>query len=135
MPKRIQLCRTAGWRKPAGAVVVSRPTKWGNPLRWSDYNPLRFNEDGEQFRLTDAALRRFAVVDFRATVAFGIGRFEGYPSIEQIRAELAGKDLACWCPLGPCHADVLIEIANAPEDVVWARPLEELAQAALAGTL
>jgi hypothetical protein len=29
-------------------------------------------------------------------------------------AELLGKDLACWCPLGqPCHADVLLELANA----------------------
>ncbi|HEY9371501.1 DUF4326 domain-containing protein [Streptomyces sp.] len=27
--------------------------------------------------------------------------------------ELAGRDLACWCPLDqPCHADVLLEIAN-----------------------
>jgi hypothetical protein len=32
-----------------------------------------------------------------------------------IRHELRGKDLACWCPLGvPCHADVLLEIANVP---------------------
>lgn len=31
-----------------------------------------------------------------------------------IRTELRGKDLACWCPLDkPCHADVLLEIANA----------------------
>lgn len=28
-------------------------------------------------------------------------------------SELRGKDLACWCPLDqPCHADVLLEIAN-----------------------
>lgn len=34
---------------------------------------------------------------------------------EEIRAELAGKDLACWCPLDkPCHADVLLELANGP---------------------
>lgn len=32
---------------------------------------------------------------------------------EMIRTELAGRDLACWCPLDqPCHADVLLEIAN-----------------------
>ena len=32
---------------------------------------------------------------------------------DRIRNELAGSDLACWCPLGqPCHADVLLEIAN-----------------------
>jgi len=33
--------------------------------------------------------------------------------VEAIRSALAGKDLACWCPLDqPCHADVLLEIAN-----------------------
>ncbi len=25
---------------------------------------------------------------------------------------ICGKDLACWCGKGPCHADVLIEMAN-----------------------
>ncbi|MBO0882015.1 MAG: DUF4326 domain-containing protein, partial [Mycobacterium sp.] len=35
-----------------------------------------------------------------------------YPR-DQIRAELRGHDLACWCPLEqPCHADVLLAIAN-----------------------
>jgi hypothetical protein len=30
--------------------------------------------------------------------------------------ELRGKDLMCWCPLDqPCHADVLLEIANEQE--------------------
>lgn len=33
--------------------------------------------------------------------------------VERIRAELAGKDLACWCPIDqPCHADLLLTIAN-----------------------
>lgn len=37
----------------------------------------------------------------------------------EVRQELAGKDLACWCPLKdksgnsvPCHADVLLQIAS-----------------------
>jgi hypothetical protein len=31
------------------------------------------------------------------------------------RAELRGRTLACWCrPGDPCHADVLLEMANAP---------------------
>ncbi len=30
-PKRIQRKRTKGWRMPANAVYVGRPTKWGNP--------------------------------------------------------------------------------------------------------
>jgi hypothetical protein len=33
----------------------------------------------------------------------------------RIRTELAGKDLACWCPLDAlCHADVLLRWAQAP---------------------
>lgn len=37
-------------------------------------------------------------------------------TVDDIRRELAGKDLMCWCPLyGPCHADVLLEIANRPD--------------------
>jgi len=31
MPKRIQRRRTPGWRQPANAICVGRPTKWGNP--------------------------------------------------------------------------------------------------------
>jgi hypothetical protein len=32
---------------------------------------------------------------------------------ERFAEQLRGKDLACWCPLDqPCHADVLLEIAN-----------------------
>jgi hypothetical protein len=30
MPKRIQRRRTPGWRQPANAIYVGRPTKWGN---------------------------------------------------------------------------------------------------------
>ena len=32
MPKRIRLQRTKGWRLPSGAVVVARPSRWGNPF-------------------------------------------------------------------------------------------------------
>ena len=39
-PKRIQLSRTKGWRKPEGAVVVSRPTKWGNPFGYRTHTGL-----------------------------------------------------------------------------------------------
>jgi hypothetical protein len=35
------------------------------------------------------------------------------PSRDAIRTELRGYNLACWCKPGtPCHADVLIELAN-----------------------
>ena len=31
-PKRIQMRRAKGWRKPEGAVYVGRPSPWGNPF-------------------------------------------------------------------------------------------------------
>jgi len=35
------------------------------------------------------------------------------PGARAIAQELRSKNLACWCPLDqPCHADVLLEIAN-----------------------
>jgi hypothetical protein len=37
---------------------------------------------------------------------------EGFDAVT-LQRDLAGKDLACWCPLDqPCHADVLLELAN-----------------------
>ena len=54
------------------------------------------------------------------------GRFllGGGVTVDTIRAELAGKDLACWCPLDePCHADVLLDLANRPVTAARMRPL------------
>jgi hypothetical protein len=34
-------------------------------------------------------------------------------TIEDVKQQLRGADLACYCPLNePCHADVLLEVAN-----------------------
>jgi len=91
MPKRIQRKRTKGWKMPEGAVYVGRPTKWGNP------HSLQDHPDREQI-----------VKRFRSYCGPENGVFA-----QEIRRELRGKDLACWCPLDqPCHADVLLEIAN-----------------------
>lgn len=112
MPERIQLKRKKGWRLPDGAVNVARPTKWGNPFRWSDYPAIGYNDDGEPFSIHDDDRRRFAVVDFEAVIRYGVGSRLGYPPLEEIQAELRGKDLACWCPNDPCHASVLLELSN-----------------------
>lgn len=41
------------------------------------------------------------------------GRIECQEGLAEAIARLRGHDLACWCPLdSPCHADVLLEIAN-----------------------
>ena len=88
MPKRIQRKRTKGWRKPEGAVNVTRPGKWGNPFRWDTF--------GER-----------CLWLFRRRLGRKIK--EGDLDLEELR----GKDLVCWCKLGaPCHADILLEMAN-----------------------
>jgi hypothetical protein len=34
-------------------------------------------------------------------------------TVGDVQRELRGWDLACYCPLDqPCHADVLLELAN-----------------------
>ncbi|WP_027930724.1 DUF4326 domain-containing protein [Amycolatopsis thermoflava] len=118
-PKRIQRRRTRGWRMPEDAVYVGRPTKWGNPYDWTSYPASRTTTsiDGEPYihRFDDNQRRHFAVSDFENGLLHGKWLTD-YPSPEEIRRELAGKDLVCWCPLDqPCHGDVLLEIANAGE--------------------
>ncbi len=108
MPQRIQRKRTRGWKMPDGAVYVGRPTRWGNPYRLSDYRFAR--ADGTPYENPIAA-REMAIRDFEMWLGVS-------PKGEAIAAaskrELRGKDLACWCPLDqPCHADVLLELANA----------------------
>lgn len=96
MPRRIQLSRRKGWRKPANTVVVSRPSRWGNP-----------------FAIREGQTADMVVTDYREWLKFSTsGQFVCMAAKKVLR----GKDLACWCRPGtPCHADVLLEIANAPE--------------------
>jgi hypothetical protein len=89
-PKRIQRKRTKGWKMPEGAVYVGRPTKWGNPF------PVPENATHDDL-----------------VCVVGQFRLWWRGSWFEIQEELRGKDLACWCALDkPCHADVLLEIAN-----------------------
>jgi hypothetical protein len=69
-------------------VVVARPSRWGNPFRVG----------------VDVATAAEAVDAYRAACLVGV---------DEVRRELADRDLACWCQLdAPCHADVLLEWAN-----------------------
>ena len=75
---------------PAGTLVVSRPTKWGNPY------PLSLGREEAVRRYRDDLLA---------------GRLP--VTVQDVREQLRGRDLACYCPPDePCHADVLIELAN-----------------------
>ena len=100
-PVRIQRKRTKGSGMPKNAVYVGRPTRFGNPF---------YIIPGE----TNGAV--LAVERYRLWITQGIHNslfaFR-LPPISQEIALLRGKDLACWCSLDqPCHADVLLELAN-----------------------
>lgn len=89
-PKRIQRKRTKGWKMPENTVYVGRPSRWGNPYR--------VREEWTPDKCVNA-YRKHCEVDSDIIV--------------MIKRDLKGKDLACWCKEGePCHADVLLEIAN-----------------------
>jgi hypothetical protein len=104
-PRRIQRKRTRGWRMPANTVYVGRPGKWGNPF----YPQHSYVVD------------RASALGIEPTVHVVLSCYrEGLhrPSMlrisaDDVRRDLRGKNLACWCPLDkPCHADILLEVAN-----------------------
>jgi hypothetical protein len=97
-PQRIQLSRAKGFRLQKAsmalnglpAVKVDRATKWGNP-----------HGDRQCGR------------SWRSEIAVEAFRLENHRRPSSEFAELRGKNLACWCEPGkPCHADVLLELAN-----------------------
>lgn len=98
-PIRIQLRRTKGWKMPPNTVKVDRTTQWGN--RWAV---------GQHSN----ALGREVATNAEAVELY---RHMAWPEAHHrawVREQLRGRNLACWCPLDqPCHADVLLELANA----------------------
>lgn len=118
-PRRVQLSRKKGWRIPENTVKVTRPGRWGNPFQ---VDLLGRELAVEMFRdlltgffdpyklkhLTDAEFNEV----YAAKIAFEKRLNWGTSIASAPRQELRGKNLACWCKDGPCHADVLLELAN-----------------------
>ena len=129
MATRVQRKRTAGWITPVDshgrkAVYVGRGTRWGNPFaierlgsRWTviDINDrskaLRENPQVFTYKHDAAA---FATSYFELNTVGVLGAYAyDDETLTDLRRKLAGRDLLCWCPIGqPCHADVLLRVAN-----------------------
>lgn len=124
MPERIQRRRIKNWRMPESAVYVGRPSRWGNPFVVGDGAVYRFDALSGCALDPDKAVRLYRVALLHGWYRRreDDGRFRLHRmavSVEQVRRELRGRDLACWCPLRdshgqpvPCHADVLLAVAN-----------------------
>lgn len=119
-PIRIQRKRTAGFRlqdqSPDGAPVVSvcRPGKWGNPFiigKWATIG----GQPGTCWHFVGDTPRdngRWQLVNSPHTA---VDLYRQWLAISKPNlSELRGKHLSCFCALdAPCHADVLLELANA----------------------
>lgn len=112
-PVRIQRHRTKGWRMPAGAIYVGRPSRFGNRFVADPTRAPGYEAQGGARRNIDLWYD-WPVPDAQAAVdAFETMQAHIY-TIEEL-ALLRGKNLVCWCRLDqPCHADVLLRLANAP---------------------
>ena len=102
MPQRYQRKRTKGYHLPPGTVCVTRKSKT-DPGKWG--NPYVVGIDG----------------DLDTCLALFTAKYEHDAAYQaKLRRDLAGKNLACWCPLPPegepdrCHAAVMLRWANTP---------------------
>jgi hypothetical protein len=106
---------------PENTVYVGRGSKWGNPFIIGDALSITARHPLPSTKIREhiggvidphmaVDLFKFFLGYRTANASDGIFKM---PWGNDIRDGLAGKNLACWCPLGqPCHADVLLEIAN-----------------------
>lgn len=102
LPERVQLSRAKGWKMPPNTVKVDRTTKWGNPFKVGATNPY-------------GTVTKDARHSWQIYLGFAP---QNELLVAAARAELRGKNLACWCKRpGPyeddaCHAAVLLKLAN-----------------------
>ena len=112
-PVRIQLSRAKGWKMPENTVKVDRSTRWGNPFTVNDLIATGYNRKHLAAAYCVSAFSDWLRGDNQNWM--GDESDKARASILDNIAQLRGKNLACWCGEGPCHADVLLELANKPE--------------------
>jgi hypothetical protein len=112
-PRRIQRKRAKGWRMPPNTVYVGRPSKWANPFLVANYRYYKTDADPYCSTAVVRAKRNKQQAHRCAVDDFDFWLSQQPELVRQIKSELRGKNLACWCPPEcPCHADVLLKIAN-----------------------
>lgn len=116
-PRRYKRSRRAGARLPAGVVCVTRPSRFANPFKPYCQIQIVAAEVGivspTRLVMIDVGDLENAIAWFRIHMRAMRELYDraGVDFFEPIR----GRDLACWCDLAsPCHADVLLDLANWP---------------------
>lgn len=141
-PVRLQLSRKKGFDLQAHsrsvnglpAVVVSRPGPWGNPWSISGAREAGYTGTDERIAAWCCDLFREWLSDDPRSITRMLDNGKGNERAAALRArltDLRGRNLACWCaPGSPCHADVLLELANGPVcEALDAFPASTLASA------
>lgn len=115
MADRFRLSRAKGWKMPAGSVSCARPGRWGNPFV--------VGRDGtrEQCVAKFMALSKGFIAFTERHVSVD-DQIAFYRRIRRSVDQLKGLNLGCWCALDgrPCHADILIALANRTNPPQWA---------------
>ena len=84
-------------RKYTFDVYIGRAYAEFPQSKW--HNPYHIGKDGNR----EEVIRKF-------------DRYLTLEMVEEIKAELKGKVLGCWCKPDLCHGDILARIANNEED-------------------
>lgn len=118
-PVRIQLSRRGGFNLQRAsralnglpAINIARPGKYGNPFTIEQcQNMLKLSADAG--RTQAVIMHRYWLQDLLDPEWQQLVRKA--PALADLRAELRGHNLACFCgPEQCCHGDYLLEIANA----------------------
>ena len=124
-PLRVQRRRSKGWKMPENTVSVCRPGKWGNPFQIGGYFKLGGVSPamlGGRWLWMERAIWKPADIEDALATGFVLveDQAQAVEMFEQLMKsspwkvdDLRGKNLACWCKPGtPCHADVLLRLAN-----------------------
>lgn len=128
-PARVQRSRCAGSKLPEHTKCVTRGTRYGNMFAVRQLPAATFGRDrwtvvdllGKTTGLRDVQPviegRDMAVLVAVRLYRLHTGPLGLYPlDVDQVRRDLTGWNLACWCPIGtPCHGDYLLTLANDPE--------------------
>jgi len=138
---------------PEGALKVARPSRWGNPYRVGDeitvsvtghsHGAVVGEYDPDDLRRFDIPLHARAMTQqeavdlYREDLEGALDDPDWWYRNGAAFKFLRGHDLACFCPLEdqhgnrvPCHADVLLDLANSPKEADGEGPRRTQGEAA-----
>lgn len=109
--QRIQRSRRKGYRTPEGVIYVGRPTMWGNPFHAAGRGHAKATILHDQWLKGRIGALTLECMDFCPAEIEALERLRARVLVSLHR--LAGRDLACWCPLTSpwCHAETLLRLA------------------------